>query len=82
MAHRIAKFAMMGALVATPIVMASAPAFADTPQQPQGNNQSAHQQDHQNQNNNQNQNRQEQNRQQPAPQQQSNPLRLPTGNAG
>lgn len=58
---------MMGALVAAPVVTASAPAFADTPQQPQGNHQSAHQQDHRNQNNN-----QDQNRQQPAPQQQFN----------
>ncbi len=82
MAHRIAKFAMMGALVAAPIVTVSAPAFADTPQQPQGNNQSAHQQDYQNQNNNQDQNRQDQNRQQPAPQQQFDLFRLPTGSAG
>jgi len=77
MAHRIAKFAMMGALVATPIVMAAAPAFADTPQQPQGNNQSAHQQNHQDQGRQQPAPQQ----QQPAPQQHSNPLPFPTGSA-
>ncbi len=71
MAHRIAKIAMAGALIATPIVMAAAPALADPPP-PVGNNQPGHQQGP-----GQQQGGQQHGPQQPAPA----PAPFPTGSA-
>jgi len=69
MAHRIAKIAMVGALIATPIVMAAAPALADPPP-PVGNNQPGHQQGPQ-----------QHGPQQPAPAPAPAPAPFPTGSA-